>query len=154
MLFIVTSPLFHDLLPVISSPSYYLLPVTYHLLPITCYLLPITYYLLHLSRLIRVLTLYHKYDKLPMLLAHHAFILPLSYRHLYLFTRDKTWSHPWAAFATTVSNSYHGREQLMISVAYRENALYFFFYLLYIYLTWISSFILLIRYLSFIYNII
>ena len=86
MLFIVTSPLFHDLLPVISSPSYYLLPVTYHLLPITCYLLPITYYLLHLSRLIRVLTLYHKYDKLPMLLAHHAFILPLSYRHLYLFT--------------------------------------------------------------------
>ncbi|AAO78523.1 hypothetical protein C5Z03_05590 [Bacteroides thetaiotaomicron] len=80
MLFIVTSPLFHDLLPVISSPSYYLLPVTYHLLPITCYLLPITYYLLHLSRLIRVLTLYHKYDKLPMLLAHHAFILPLSYR--------------------------------------------------------------------------
>ena len=39
MLFIVTLPLFHDLLPVTSSPSYYLLPVTYHLLPITCYLL-------------------------------------------------------------------------------------------------------------------
>ena len=50
---------------------------------ITYYLLPVTYYL---SRLIRVLTLYHKYDKLPMLLAHHAFILPLSYQHLYLFT--------------------------------------------------------------------
>ena len=73
--------------------TYYLLLITCYLLPITCYLLPvtyylllITYYLLHLSRLIRVLTLYHKYDKLPMLLAHHAFILPLSYRHLYLFT--------------------------------------------------------------------
>jgi len=26
------------------------------------------------------LSLYNKYHKLPMLLAHHAFILPLSYR--------------------------------------------------------------------------
>ncbi|MBT9897728.1 hypothetical protein GPL09_04740 [Bacteroides thetaiotaomicron] len=76
MLFIVTLPLFHDLLPVTSSPSYYLLLIT-------CYLLPVTYYL---SRLIRALSLYNKYHKLPMLLAHHAFILPLSYRHLYLFT--------------------------------------------------------------------
>ena len=52
----------------------------YLLLLITCYLLLVTF------PYIQPLTLYNKYHKLPMLLAHHAFILPLSYRHLYLFT--------------------------------------------------------------------
>ena len=103
MLFIVTSPLFHDLLPVISSPSYYLLPVTYHLLPIACYLLPITYYLLHLSRLIRVLTLYHKYDKLPISLVVHG--------------RGKSCLRSWQMLLTDVIKSCHGREQVKMPVA-------------------------------------
>ena len=91
--FIVTLPLFHDLLPVTSSPS--LLPLL-----ITCYLL-----LYHASS--EPLSLCNKYHKLPMLLAHHAFILPLSYRNfLPVHGRDKTW-------ITSVSSVYHNREQLL-----------------------------------------
>jgi len=47
-----------------------------------------------------------------MLLAHHAFILPLSYRHLYLFTavtrpdhiREQRLPRPWATLTTAVNN--------------------------------------------------
>lgn len=61
------------------------------------------------------------WDKVPTLLVVHG--------------RGKSCSRSWQMLLTDVIKSCHGREQVKMPVAYRENALYFFFYLLYIYLT-------------------
>ena len=59
---------------------------------------------------------------------------------LTLHGRGSISSRPWEDLVTTVGRSYHGRGKVKIAVPSRENALYSFLNLLYIYLTPILSF--------------
>ena len=59
---------------------------------------------------------------------------------LTLHSRGSISSRPWEDLVTTVGRSYHGRGKVKIAVPSRENALYSFLNLLYIYLTPILSF--------------
>ena len=60
--------------------------------------------------------------------------------YLILHGRGSFFPQPWRVPTTAVGRSCHGRGKLMIPVLYRENALYSFLNLLYIYLTPILSF--------------